>query len=68
MRDIYLFVIEYNERVRQVGLKRHLKEKEARAVARMDLMGHLERRYCRSYHCRMTKSSSHSSNRISVEQ
>ena len=47
MRDTYPFVVEYHERVRQVGLERHLEEEKARAAAGVDLMGHLERRYCK---------------------
>jgi hypothetical protein len=33
--------------VKQVGLDRHLEEEERRARAGVDLMGHLERRYCK---------------------
>ena len=47
MRDVYPFVVENHERVRQVGLRRHLEEEEERAKAGVDLMGHLERRYCK---------------------
>lgn len=47
MRDVYPFVVENYERVKQVGLEKHLEEEEERARAGVDLMGHLERRYCK---------------------
>jgi len=47
MRDTYPFVAEHHERVQQAGLERHLEEEKARAAAGVDLMGHLERRYCK---------------------
>ena len=47
MRDVYPFVVEHHERVKQVGLDKHLEEEEERARAGVDLMGHLERRYCK---------------------
>jgi hypothetical protein len=47
MRDVYPFVVDNHERVKQVGLDRHLEEEELRARAGVDLMGHLERRYCK---------------------
>jgi transcription elongation factor Elf1 len=48
MRDVYPFVIENYERVKQVGLRKHLEEEEERAKAGVDLMGHLERRFCKT--------------------
>ena len=47
MRDVYPFVVDNYERVKQVGLDKHLEEEEERASAGVDLMGHLERRYCK---------------------
>jgi hypothetical protein len=46
-RDVYPFVVENHSRVKQVGLKKHLEEEEERARAGVDLMGHLERRFCK---------------------
>ena len=46
-RDRYPFVVENYERVKQVGLQKHLEEEEERARAGIDLMGHLERRCCK---------------------
>ena len=46
-RDWYPFVVENYERVKQVGLQKHLEEEEQRARAGIDLMGHLERRCCK---------------------
>lgn len=46
-RDVYPFVVENQSRVKQVGLKKHLEEEEERARAGVDLMGHLERRFCK---------------------
>jgi hypothetical protein len=48
MRDTYPFVADYHQRVKQVGLVKHLEEEEQRARAGVDLMGHLERRYCKT--------------------
>lgn len=47
MRDVYPFVVDNYERVKQVGLEKHLEEEEEKARAGVDLMGHLERRYCK---------------------
>jgi hypothetical protein len=47
MRDTYPFVVENYERVKQVGFDKYLEEEEARAKAGVDLMGHLERRFCK---------------------
>jgi len=33
--------------VKQVGLDKHLEKEEERTRAGVDLMGHLERRYCK---------------------
>jgi len=46
-REWYPFVIENYERVKQVGLQKHLEEEEQRARAGIDLMGHLQRRCCK---------------------
>jgi hypothetical protein len=48
MRDTYPFVVNNYRRVKEVGLERHLEEEEQRARAGVDLMGHLERRYCKT--------------------
>jgi hypothetical protein len=47
-RDFYPFVIENHNRVKQVGLQKHLEEEEERARAGVSLMGHLERRCCKA--------------------
>lgn len=46
-RDFYPFVVESHNRVKQVGLQKHLEEEEERARAGVNLMGHLERRCCK---------------------
>jgi len=46
-RDTYPFVVENYNRIRQVGFERHLEEEEERSLAGVDLMGHLERRFCK---------------------
>jgi hypothetical protein len=46
-RDVYPFVIDNHNRVKQVGFEKHLEEEEERARAGVDLMGHLERRFCK---------------------
>jgi transcription elongation factor Elf1 len=46
-RDVYPFVVENYARVKQVGFEKHLEEEDERARAGVDLMGHLERRYCK---------------------
>jgi hypothetical protein len=48
MRDTYPFVVDNYRRVNEVGLEKHLEEEERRARAGVDLMGHLERRYCKT--------------------
>jgi len=45
--DLYPSVIEFYNRVKQVGLQKHLEEEEERVEAGIDLMGHLERRCCK---------------------
>ena len=47
-RDFYPFVVESHKRVEQVGLQKHFEEEEERAKAGIDLMGHLERRCCKT--------------------
>ncbi len=47
-RDVYPFVKESHSRVKEVGLQKHLEEEQERAKAGVDLMGHLERRFCKS--------------------
>ncbi len=47
VRDTYPFVAENHTRVAEVGLDAHNAEEEERALAGVDLMGHLERRYCK---------------------
>ena len=44
---MYPSVIEFYNRVKQVGLQKHLEEEEERVEAGIDLMGHLERRCCK---------------------
>jgi hypothetical protein len=46
-RDVYPFVVENYDRVKQVGFQKYLEEEEERARAGVDLMGHLERRCCK---------------------
>jgi hypothetical protein len=46
-RDVYPFVVENYNRVKEVGFQKHLEEEEERAKAGVDLMGHLERRCCK---------------------
>lgn len=46
-RETYPCVIENYQRVDEVGLDRHLEEEEEKAKAGVDLMGHLERRFCK---------------------
>lgn len=47
-REWYPFVIDNHNRVKEVGLAKHLEEEEERARAGIDLMGHLERRCCKA--------------------
>jgi hypothetical protein len=46
-RDVYPFVVENHSRVKQVGFEKYLEEEEERGRAGVDLMGHLERRFCK---------------------
>jgi len=46
-RDVYPFVIDNHNRVKQVGFEKYLEEEEEKTKAGIDLMGHLERRFCR---------------------
>jgi hypothetical protein len=46
-RDVYPFVVDNYNRVKQVGFQKHLEEEEERTKAGVDLMGHLERRCCK---------------------
>lgn len=46
-REWYPFVAENYERVKQVGLQKHLEEEDQRAKAGVSLMSHLERRCCK---------------------
>jgi len=47
-RDVYPFVVDNYNHVKQVGFQKHLEEEEERTKAGVDLMGHLERRYCKA--------------------
>jgi len=46
-REWYPFVLDSYERVKEVGLDRHLEEEERRARAGVSIMSHLERRCCK---------------------
>ena len=46
-REWYPFVLENYERVKDVGLEKHLEEEERRARAGVSIMSHLERRCCK---------------------
>jgi hypothetical protein len=46
-RSRYPFVVENFERVKQVGLQKHLEEEEERSKAGVSLMGHLEKTCCK---------------------
>lgn len=46
-RDVYPFVIDNHNRVKQVGFEKYLEEEEEKTKAGIDLMGHLKRRFCR---------------------
>jgi len=48
MRETYPFVVDHYQRVKEVGPLKHLEEEEQRARAGVDLMGHLERRHCKT--------------------
>lgn len=47
-RDVYPFVKEAHSRVKEVGFEKYLEEEEERTRAGVDLMGHLERRFCKT--------------------
>ena len=47
-RDVYPFVVDNHNRVKQVGFQKYLEEEEERTKAGVDMMGHLERRFCRA--------------------
>ena len=47
-RETYPFVIEHYTRVKKVGLEKHLQEEKDRTKAGIDLMSHLERRFCKT--------------------
>ena len=47
-RDVYPFVKEAHSRVKEVGFEKYLEEEQERAKAGVDLMGHLERRFCKT--------------------
>jgi hypothetical protein len=47
-RDVYPFVKENHSRVREVGFQKYLEEEQERTKVGVDLMGHLERRFCKS--------------------
>jgi hypothetical protein len=44
---VYPFVAENYSRVKQIGFQKYLEEEEERTKAGIDLMGHLERRFCK---------------------
>ena len=46
--DVYPFVRENHSRVKEIGFQKHLEEEQERTKAGVDLMGHLERRFCKS--------------------
>lgn len=46
-RDVYPFVVENYSHVKQTGFLRYLEEEEGKTRAGIDLMGHLERRFCK---------------------
>lgn len=47
-RETYPFVIENYKRVKEVGMEKYLEEEEEKTKAGIDLMGHLERKYCKT--------------------
>lgn len=47
-RETYPFVIDSCKRVKEIGLEKHLEEEAEKTKAGIDLMGHLERRYCKA--------------------
>jgi len=47
-REWYPFVADNYRRVKEVGFEKHLAEEEERRRAGVDLMGHLERRCCKT--------------------
>lgn len=46
-RETYPFVTDNYERVKEIGLEKHLEEESEKTKAGVDLMGHLERRCCK---------------------
>ena len=46
-RETYPFVIDNYNQVKEVGFEKYLDEEEEKARAGVDLMGHLERKYCK---------------------
>lgn len=46
-REVYPFVVDNYNRVKEVGLQQHLKEEDERAKAGVSLMSHLERKCCK---------------------
>lgn len=46
-REVYPFVVDNYNRVKEVGLPQHLKEEDERAKAGVSLMSHLERKCCK---------------------
>jgi len=47
-RETYPFVVDNYKRVSEIGFEKYLEEEEERACAGVDLMGHLERKCCRT--------------------
>lgn len=47
-RGVYSFVKENHSRVKEVGFEKYLEEEQERMRAGVDLMGHLERRFCKA--------------------
>lgn len=47
-RDVYPFVKDNHSRVKEVGFQKYIEEEQERTLAGVDLMGHLERRFCKS--------------------
>jgi hypothetical protein len=46
-REVYPFVADNYNRVKQVGFQKYLTEERERTNAGVDLMGHLQRRFCK---------------------
>jgi hypothetical protein len=47
-RDVYPFVVENFSRAKQGGFQKYLEEEEEKTRAGIDMMGHLERRFCKA--------------------